>query len=211
MQPDWLYDFFRGPITIRPWLDVRMPTFGLDDAHWNDLLDYFAAVSDVTGPFSTHEVVANATALGTGEELFELLRCQLCHVLDTIPEGQDPSTLAPDLRMARERLQPDWVLEWMIRPLDIQPGTNMPTFFTEYPGSCIRSSTRTGWRRSGRFATTCGPSAAGPARCAGISVWQPCRVAHPKAEALRYHFIQGRGTLWRRSSGLRGKAKAFPH
>ena len=135
VQPDWLYDFFRGPITIRPWLDVRMPTFGLDDAHWNDLLDYFAAVSDVTGPFSTHEVVANATTLGTGEELFELLRCQLCHVLDTIPEGQDPSTLAPDLRMARERLQPDWVLEWMIRPLDIQPGTNMPTFFTEYPGS----------------------------------------------------------------------------
>ena len=31
VQPDWLYAFLRGPITIRPWLSVRMPTFGLDD------------------------------------------------------------------------------------------------------------------------------------------------------------------------------------
>ena len=32
VQPDWLYAFLQGPITIRPWLNVRMPTFGLDDA-----------------------------------------------------------------------------------------------------------------------------------------------------------------------------------
>ena len=35
VQPDWLYAFLREPITIRPWLDVRMPTFGLDDADLN--------------------------------------------------------------------------------------------------------------------------------------------------------------------------------
>ena len=135
VKPDWLYAFFRGPITIRPWLDVRMPTFGLDDEHWNGVLDYFAAVSDSVGPFRTHEVVADATTTRTGEELFELLRCQQCHVLDTIPEDQDLGNLAPDLRMAGERLQPDWILDWLIRPLDIQPGTRMPTFWTEYPGS----------------------------------------------------------------------------
>ena len=135
VKPDWLYAFFQGPITIRPWLDVRMPTFGLDDEHWNDVLGYFAAISDAVGPFRTHEVVADATELRTGQELFELLRCQQCHVLDTIPEGQDLATLAPDLRMSPDRLQPDWVLDWLIRPLAIQPGTNMPTFFTEYPSS----------------------------------------------------------------------------
>jgi mono/diheme cytochrome c family protein len=32
VQPDWLYAFLRGPIPIRPWLSVRMPTFGFDDA-----------------------------------------------------------------------------------------------------------------------------------------------------------------------------------
>ena len=135
VKPDWLYAFFRSPITIRPWLEVRMPTFGLDDAHWNDVLDYFEAVSDAVGPFRTHATVADATAISTGRELFELLRCQQCHVLDTIPADQDVANLAPDLRMASERLQPDWILDWLINPLGIQPGTRMPTFWTEYPGS----------------------------------------------------------------------------
>ena len=135
VKPDWLYAFLRNPITIRPWLEVRMPTFGLDDAHWNGAIDYFAAISDTVGPFRTHELVADADTLQAGEELFELLRCQQCHVLDTIPEDQDVANLAPDLRMTPERLQPDWILEWLIRPLDIQPGTRMPTFWTEYPGS----------------------------------------------------------------------------
>ena len=35
VQPDWLYAFIRGPIKIRPWVDVRMPTFGFDDARVN--------------------------------------------------------------------------------------------------------------------------------------------------------------------------------
>ena len=135
VKPEWMYAFLREPITIRPWLDVRMPSFGLDDAHWNGVLDYFAAISDTVGPFRTHEVELDADFVGTGEELFELLRCQQCHVLDTIPEDQDVANLAPDLRMTPERLQPDWILDWLIRPLDIQPGTRMPTFWTEYPGS----------------------------------------------------------------------------
>jgi mono/diheme cytochrome c family protein len=135
VKPDWLYAFFRGPITIRPWLQVRMPTFGLDDEHWNDVIDYFAAVSDSIGEFQTHEAVASANVLRTGEELFELLRCQQCHVLDTIPEDQPLENLAPDLRMSPERLQPNWVVDWLVSPLSIQPGTRMPGFFTEYPGS----------------------------------------------------------------------------
>ncbi len=135
VKPEWMYAFLQEPITIRPWLDVRMPSFGLDDAHWNGVLDYFAAISDTVGPFRTHEVELDAATVETGEELFELLRCQQCHVLDTIPEDQDVANLAPDLRMTPERLQPDWILDWLIRPLDIQPGTRMPTFWTEYPGS----------------------------------------------------------------------------
>ena len=135
VKPDWLYAYLRRPIPIRPWLQVRMPSFGLDDAHWNGVLDYFAAISDVVGPFRTHELTTDAATLQTGEELFELLRCQQCHVLDTIPDSQDVGNLAPDLRMARDRLQPDWILDWLITPLDIQPGTRMPAFWTEYPES----------------------------------------------------------------------------
>ena len=48
---------------------------------------------------------------------------------------QPTDTLAPDLRMAQERLQPDWILEWLREPLEIQPGTRMPMLWTELPGS----------------------------------------------------------------------------
>ena len=139
VQPDWLYAFFQGPITIRPWLEVRMPTFGLDDGHWNTVLDYFAAVSDAGGPFRTHEVVTDAATIGTGEELFEQLQCQSCHVTDTVPEGRAVEDLAPDLRMSPERLQRDWILDWLSAPQVIQPGTTMPTFWTDYPNSLFAS------------------------------------------------------------------------
>ena len=135
VKPAWLYAFLREPITIRPWLNARMPTFGLDDAHWNDVIDYFAAISQTVGPFRTHEVMQASTVTQRGEELFSLLRCQQCHVLDTIPEDQPTDNLAPDLRMASERLQPDWILDWLREPLAIQPGTRMPLFWTEYPDS----------------------------------------------------------------------------
>ena len=135
VRPDWLYAFFKGPITIRPWLDVRMPTFAMDDGRWNEVLEYFEAISDAVGPFRSDEVTQVASRTRAGSELFELLRCQQCHVLDTIPADQPTDTLAPDLRMAFERLQPDWVLDWMRAPLEIQPGTRMPMFWTEYPSS----------------------------------------------------------------------------
>ncbi len=135
VQPDWMYAFLQGPIPIRPWLDVRMPTFGLDDAHWNGVIDYFGAISDTVGEFRTHETLSAAAVPREGEELFELLRCQQCHVLDTIPADQPTDNLAPDLRMARERLQPDWIVDWLRAPLEIQPGTRMPMFWTDFPTS----------------------------------------------------------------------------
>jgi mono/diheme cytochrome c family protein len=139
VQPDWLYAFIRGPITIRPWLDVRMPTFGLDDRSLNNVVSYFGSISNSIGPFQTHEMIMTAASAtntaGAGKELFDLLKCQQCHVLGAIPKDQPTSNLAPDLRMAHERLQPDWMLDWMKKPSDILPGTRMPAYWPDYPKS----------------------------------------------------------------------------
>jgi mono/diheme cytochrome c family protein len=136
VQHDWLYAFLRAPITIRPWLAVRMPTFGLDDQNLNGLISYFGAVSDELRPFRTHAVVnASSANLGAGKQLFELLRCQQCHVLGTIPRDQETSNLAPDLRMASDRLQADWIADWLRTPAQIQPGTRMPAFWPQHPQS----------------------------------------------------------------------------
>jgi mono/diheme cytochrome c family protein len=136
VQPDWLYAFLRGPIPIRPWLKVRMPTFGLDDHNLNGVIDYFGAISNSIGPFQTHETVhLTAAEEGGGKALFELLKCQQCHVLGAIPKDQPTANLAPDLRMASDRLQPDWILDWLKNPAAILPGTRMPAFWPDYPKS----------------------------------------------------------------------------
>ena len=135
VQPDWLYAFLRGPITIRPWLNVKMPTFGLDDHNLNGVISYFGAVSNTVGPFQTHDIVRVSNADTAGKPLFELLKCQQCHVLGAIPKDQPTANLAPDLRMAPDRLQPDWILEWLKKPSDILPGTRMPAFWADYPKS----------------------------------------------------------------------------
>jgi mono/diheme cytochrome c family protein len=138
VQHDWLYAFIRGPITIRPWLSVRMPTFGLDDENVNNIISYFGSISNKMTPFQTHEIVRTANTEGAGKQLFELLKCQQCHVLGAIPKDQPTANLAPDLRMASERLQPDWVAEWLKKPSDIVPGTRMPAFWPDYPKSFFK-------------------------------------------------------------------------
>jgi mono/diheme cytochrome c family protein len=135
VQHDWLYAFLQAPITIRPWLDVRMPTFGLDDPNLNGVIQYFGAVSNRMGAFRTPEIVSASDTTAAGRQLFDLLRCQQCHVLGQIPPDQPTSNLAPDLRMAFERLQPDWILDWLRNPAIILPGTRMPAFWPEYPKS----------------------------------------------------------------------------
>ena len=56
-------------------------------------------------------------------------------MLGTIPKDQPTSNLAPDLRMAPERLNPDWILAWLRNPATILPGTRMPSFWPDHPKS----------------------------------------------------------------------------
>jgi mono/diheme cytochrome c family protein len=135
VQPDWLYAFLRAPITIRPWLEVRMPTFGLDDHSLNAVIGYFGAISNTIGPFQTHEIVPARSGEAVGKELFDLLKCQQCHVLGAIPRDQPTENLAPDLRMASDRLNPDWIDAWLRAPASFLPGTRMPAYWPDYPKS----------------------------------------------------------------------------
>ena len=134
VQPAWLYAFLRGPIPIRPWLRMRMPTFGLQDEHLNQAIGYFQAIPNQIRPFRTLEAKVSPDA-AAGKEMFDLFQCQKCHVLGAIPKDQPTTNLAPDLRMAWERLQPEWIDQWMASPLKIVPGTRMPMFWPNLPKS----------------------------------------------------------------------------
>jgi cytochrome c2 len=133
VQRDWLRGFLRQPRTIRPWLSARMPTFAWTDGDLDRATEYFWEIApqhDTTSP-----AASSGAPTAAGKELFDLLKCQQCHVLGTVPKDQPTANLAPDLRMAHERLQPAWILAWLRNPSAILPGTRMPTFWPDYPTS----------------------------------------------------------------------------
>ncbi len=138
-QHDWLFHFLKEPVTgqVRPWLKARMPTFGLSDAEANVFVRYFALEGRARYPYETPQYNDDPVHLAAGKQLFEQLKCALCHIvegkalgkpLSEIPE-EDLPRLAPNLSLAYERLQRGWLInKWLPDPLSLVPGTRMPQF-----------------------------------------------------------------------------------
>jgi hypothetical protein len=134
VQADWLFNFLKAPTPIRPWLSVRMPTFGLSDDESFAAVHYFEGLDGVGTPF----VYINAkdfdgANIEAGRTLAsaDYLSCFSCHVRgDKFPEGEKDSW-APDLSMAATRLRPAWILDWLHDPQKLLPGTKMPSFYAD--------------------------------------------------------------------------------
>ncbi|MEE9181742.1 MAG: c-type cytochrome, partial [candidate division NC10 bacterium] len=131
VQAKWLFEFLHRPHPIRPWLQIRMPTFGLSDGQWGRFSNYFVALAGLTVPF---EFVLPADELDpkmveAGRTLIseEYFACGSCHMQgDKKPEGP-PEGWAPDFGLARRRLRPEWIVTWLKDPQKVQPGTKMPS------------------------------------------------------------------------------------
>lgn len=137
VQPDWLFDFLKNPTTeIRPWLNVRMPTFDFSNEEVTTLIEYFQALEGMIEPFQEADIQLTRTETRAAEKLFstDYLSCFSCHqVGNKKPEGP-PDGWAPDFLLAPERLNPDWVYDWIANPQALQPGTKMPAFYPDsYP------------------------------------------------------------------------------
>jgi cytochrome c2 len=133
VQTPWLHGFLQDPShKIRPWLQVRMPTFDFTEEQTNAITQYFAALDKVAYPYQPKPVV-NAALLATGKELFEKWQCVKCHVVAGKLPNQDPANMAPDLANVPTRLRADWLGHWLADPGRIAPGTRMPSNFPQDP------------------------------------------------------------------------------
>jgi mono/diheme cytochrome c family protein len=140
VQSSWLFGFLKEPVSLRPWLQIRMPTFGLSDAHTNLLLNYFNGLSRVEIPYAHFDQrQVPKEHLEAARVLFskDYFNCLSCHQQgDRKPEGP-PEGWAPDLTLARRRLNPNWILKWLQDPQKVQPGTKMPSFFPGGPDNIL--------------------------------------------------------------------------
>ena len=134
VHTDWLHGFLGDPSKkIRPWLDIRMPTFEFTEEQLNAITRYFAAQDKVAYPYEP--APAHDPALvAAGQQLFTKWQCVKCHVVaGKLPEGQEPANMAPDLANVPNRLRADWLAQWLAKPSAIIPGTRMPSNFPADP------------------------------------------------------------------------------
>lgn len=141
VQRRWLNKFLREPITLRPWLNIRMPKFSYTEGEINSLIGFFNAYSGVDIPYEfypklTKEYIMERIKedndyLLKGRTIFEKLECASCHILGEKKPSGEPDSWAPDLLLARERLNPDWMEKWIKDPQLIQPQTKMPSLFQD--------------------------------------------------------------------------------
>jgi mono/diheme cytochrome c family protein len=134
VQTPWLHRFLSDPSSkIRPWLQVRMPTFQFSDEQINALTQYFAAQDKVPFPYEPKPVLEPAM-VAAGKNLFGKWQCAACHVVGgKLPPQDDPAMMAPDLNKVPQRLRAEWLSQWLRDPGRISPGTRMPAAFPTDP------------------------------------------------------------------------------
>jgi mono/diheme cytochrome c family protein len=129
-----MFSFLKSPVPIRPWLKLRMPTFGFSDQDDHKLVEFFTGLSKVQIPYAyVDDAKITKENLEAARQLVskDYFNCFSCHQQgDKKPEGPVEGW-APDLTLARQRLNPNWILKWLKDPQKVQPGTKMPSF---YPG-----------------------------------------------------------------------------
>ncbi len=129
VHTEWLHGFLKDPSNkIRPWLELRMPSFEFSEEQVNTITQYFAAQDRVAYPYEPRPRVEPAM-VAAGRDLFGRWQCVKCHVVAGKLPDQDPSNMAPDLAKVPERLRAEWLSQWLADPGRIMPGTRMPANF----------------------------------------------------------------------------------
>jgi len=128
LYPDWLYAFLKEPFKLRENFKVKMPNFQFTDQMTSDLVAYFASKSNSQYPYVEKKVdVLSDADIKTAEALFTASQCLNCHNLGG--PSNDPKNIAPNLALTADRLQYEWLFDWLKDPASQIPGVGMPGFF----------------------------------------------------------------------------------
>ncbi|MBI3846858.1 MAG: c-type cytochrome [Planctomycetes bacterium] len=131
IQSQWLFTFLKNPSKLRV-ISVRMPTFGFTDAEANAVIQYLDAIWNESYPFdSSQPGKLSPEDEPVAKQMFEKAKCQSCHVTSDPPVATDKDKVAPNLLLAKVRLKPNWVNEWLLNPQALQPNTKMPSFYDD--------------------------------------------------------------------------------
>src|SRR5580704_11438314 len=137
VEPEWLLHFLTNPALnptdtnrngVRPYLQVRMPTFSFSENELGKLVRFFQALARQPFPYIPDQApLLTAKETDMARSLFSspAAPCLKCHA--TGEPAHDRTATAPNFLQAKGRLKADWVQRWIIDPQAISPGTSMPS------------------------------------------------------------------------------------
>ncbi|MDC0684163.1 c-type cytochrome [Sorangium atrum] len=134
LRRDWIRGFLLSPHDVRPRLHATMPRLAIGPEQASDIAAYLTRErrERPTAPLE-------GASAARGRELYEAKGCGTCHAFSGTTgltavapvKGMEKETraaiaLAPDLRHARDRMEPADLAAWVLDPAAIKPGTPMP-------------------------------------------------------------------------------------
>jgi hypothetical protein len=128
LRTAWLKQVLTGAGRARPWMGLRMPQFG--EQNVGKLPEQLAAADGARPDDDMHRVPLTTAKIEAGRKLVgkSAFGCISCHDLAGVPNS---GTRGPDLAGMNQRVRYDWYLRWLEQPQRMQPGTRMPSVFTD--------------------------------------------------------------------------------
>ncbi|MDQ5845766.1 MAG: hypothetical protein M3539_10785, partial [Acidobacteriota bacterium] len=112
---------------VRPYLQLRMPTFNFSPNELQALVRFFMAMSGQQEPYIKEPMqpLTEQEKLVARQMFTSGTPCLKCHI--TGDPVHDEKAIAPNFLLASARLKPDWTFRWLLDPAQISPGTAMPS------------------------------------------------------------------------------------
>lgn len=136
----WVEQYLLQPSDLRPHLQQFMPRLAITAADARDIAAYLAPEAEpLAGADLANAPEIHGADLGKGRQLLETKGCGSCHVMTGVvavqssnPPAMNPRDferafkLAPDLRIARERMTAARLITWLRDPKAVKPDSAMP-------------------------------------------------------------------------------------
>ncbi|MEJ2009224.1 MAG: c-type cytochrome [Acidobacteriota bacterium] len=120
----WLIDFLKDPVTLRPTLTIRMPQFNMSEKDAETIADYLDMVMQSPQvDFSTVNAKDFTPAMASlGKQLYEVkYECQSCHTI-----GASGGYVGPALTNVGNWMNAAWIEAWLKDPQKLVPDTIEP-------------------------------------------------------------------------------------